>query len=477
MGNHGQDQDSSFEIEVSPLHPRSEAVTGEPASAKPLLASTRPRHDRLRRGIGVTSALVVILVALSLSITPTREALRGAVFGPTPTATAPVRAGEDNLYVSVNPYWGVVTLDDKPLAHLPIEGVDQPLHLTRGVHMLRWRYAPIIDFSCRLTVPSTGGGACPTHTGVLPGEKGIASVVRLQLSLANLMPAYRESLMKTIQRALDSQRSSETVRTGERYIHLSQSGGEVVANHPLQATLNFVSDAENPLTQCPALQQGLGAQCGMIGDCRELCAAPWQIGQPPQAPTEAGGVWTAYIVAHASWRYTTLDGRVVAENQPDIGGSLQFLGNDERPLPVTIGWDGSQWQVHADFDSNIAGSPFGDPACMTAQDEVTYQGFLPPELPGQIGGGFGVAWLYVPGAPRAIGCLAAALPKNAQGAPDTSAHGMAVAGLILHRFGVPIAANAAAHRYWPDMPVADAYEQAIALNLAQRLPGLAGVGQ
>jgi hypothetical protein len=188
-------------------------------------------------------------------------------------------------------------------------------------------------------------------------------------------------------------------------------------------------------------------------------------------------MWQAYIVAHATWRFTTLDGRVVADAQPDVGGQLQFLGNDERPVPIAIGWDGLQWQVHADFDSATSGSPFGDPGCATAQDEVQFQGIIPPQLPGSTGGGVGVRWMYIPGMPRAIGCLATALPENAQGLPDTSAHGLALAGLILHRFGVSIAANAAAHQYWPGMPVADAYEQAIAQNLAQQLPGLTGTAQ
>lgn len=472
MGNHDPDQESNLEIEVSPLHPPPEDPSGEYATATPLFTSKQPRHVQLRRGIGITSALVVVLAALALSITPTREALHGAVFGPPPTATAPVRAGEDNLYITFSPSWGRISLDNKPVGALPVEGVDQPIRLTRGAHVLRWQFAPIIDIACRLTVPSADGDTCPTRIGILPGKKGIASVVTLRLSLANLAPTSRESLFTTIYTALAAQQSSEIVRTGERYINLGQSGTPSVATQPLRATLSFVADSENPQARCPAIQTGLGAQCMMNGDCRELCIAPWQT-----SPTAVSDKWQAYIVAHASWRFTTLDGRVVADAQPDVGGQLQFLGNDERPVPITIGWDGSQWQVHADFDSTATESPFGDPGCATAQDEVNFQGLLPPQLPGATGGGVGVRWMYVPGTPRAIGCLAAALPENAQGEPDTSAQGLTVAGLILHRFGAPIAANAAAHQYWPGMPVADVYEQAIAQKLSQKLPGLAGAGQ
>ena len=127
--------------------------------------------------------LVVTLVALTLTIAPTREALLGVVLGPTPTATMPVPAGEDNLYVSLVPQWGAVTLDGKTLSHLPVEGIDQPFHLARGVHVIRWRFPPIIDFSCRLTVPTALGDTCPLRVGILPGKKGIASVVSLQCRL------------------------------------------------------------------------------------------------------------------------------------------------------------------------------------------------------------------------------------------------------------------------------------------------------
>lgn len=474
MGIHDPEQDDDLQIEVSSLQPSS--ATSEPsaesATDQPLFASRRSRLAQQRRRIIVTAVLVVTLVALTLTIAPTREALLGAVLGPTPTATVPVRAGEDNLYIALVPHWGAVTLDGKTLSHLPAEGIDQPFHLARGIHVVRWRFPPIIDFSCMLTVPTASGDTCPLQVGILPGKKGIASVVSLQLSLTNLVPAYHIMLLAAIRAALDAWQSSEIVRAGERYLESTINGPIPVAvTQPLRATLSFVSDAENQQTQCPALNAGPGANCMMNGDCREICTAPWQT-----PPTSADSVWQAYVVAHAEWSYATLDGRVVGSDQPDIGGLLQFLGSDEHPMPITIGWDGSEWQVRANFDSVVAGSPFGEPVCMTAQDEVEYQGIYPPELPGQSSGGAGVMWFYVPGVPSAVGCLAAALPENAQGTPDTSAQGMAVAGLILHRFGVPVAANAAAHRYWPELPLADAYEQALAQQLAQKLPTVAGAG-
>jgi hypothetical protein len=471
MEIHNPEPDDDLQIEVSSLHPPPttkkpsvDAVDAVDAAAdRPLFVPIQVRLAQRQRGIIVTTILVVALVALVLTIAPTREALLGTVFGPTPTLTAPVPAGEDHLYVALTPQWGSVTLDERPLSRLPLEGIDQPFQLARGVHVIHWRFPPIIDVSCRLTVPTALGDTCPLRVGILPGKKGIASVVTLQLSLANLVPAYRVTLLAAIRAALAAQESSDVVRVGEHYVDLTHLGMSIVATQPLRATVHFVSDLENLDTQCHAITSGPGTNCAMRGDCREICTAPWQA-----PPTAWGGVWQAYIVAHESWSYTTLRGRVVTTNQPDIGGNLSFLNFDEHPVPVSISWDGSGWQVGAQFNatSSTAGSPFVDPACMTAQDEVVFKAILPPA---RLGGVVGVGWLYVPGAPRALGCLTAALPVNGQGAPDTSKQSIAKAGLILHRFGVPLAANMAAQRDWPELPVADGYEQAIAESLAQQL--------
>src|SRR6478609_8341797 len=220
MGIHDPEQGDDLQIEVSPLQPSSAISQPSPelATAQPLFAPRQSRLAQQRRGIIVTAALVVTLVALTLTIAPTREALLGAVLGPTPTATMPVRAGEDNLYIALVLQWGAVALDGKTLARLPIEGIDQPFHLARGVHTIRWRFPPIIDFSCRLTVPTASGDTCPLQVGILPGKKGIASVVSLQLSLTNLVPAYHITLLAAIRAALDARQSSEVVRAGESYL-------------------------------------------------------------------------------------------------------------------------------------------------------------------------------------------------------------------------------------------------------------------
>lgn len=473
MGHDELDQSSNPEIQVSSLRPIASAETSsEKIASRPLFGPERSRQQRMRRGIAITSILALVLVALVLSITPTREALRGVVFGPTPTATAPIPAGEDSLYIALDPRWGSLSLDNHVLTRLPAEGRDQPLHLARGRHVLRWQVASIIDYSCQFTVPIAGSDSCPMRDGIQPGRQGPARVAMIRLSLKILSPTSRESLIAAMQAALDAQQSSDIIHPGEHYWSQLQVLTPAIADQPLRATLHFVLDAENPAAQCAAAQSLLGTNCEMNGDCRELCTDPWRI--------ESGvssRIWQAYIVAHAVWHVTTLDGRAVAADHPDTDGYLSFLGADEHPVPIAIGWDGSQWRVtvvitgaNAGFSHIGLGVPFRPVGCLAAQDAIAFHVVYQPEIPAATG----AVWLYVSGNPVAAGCLAAAVPLDVHGAPDTSARGLASAGLILHRFGVELAANAAAHRYWPDLPVADAHEQAIAQTLAQQLPEAVG---
>lgn len=312
------------------------------------------------------------------------------------------------------------------------------------------------------------------RTGIQPGKKGIASVVTLQLSLPILAPAHRHSLIVAMQAAFGAQQSSDIVRPGEVYRSDDVASGYpvVTAHQTLKATLRFVSDADNHSVNCPAITSGPGAYCVMTGDCREICTAPWQ--SPLATPD---GAYPAYIVAHPTWRYTTLDGQVVADTAPDfdVRQAQTAAWNDmfdERPMPITITWDGANWHVNARIEGDTLPSGLPDPVCATTEDEIAIQEVYPPELPG----GAGYQWAYIPGAPATEGCLAVVVPENVQGTPTANLGPVEASGLmILHRFGVSLAANAATHNYWPFLPVADSTEQAIAQKLAQRLPAVLGV--
>jgi hypothetical protein len=142
---------------------------------------------------------------------------------------------------------------------------------------------------------------------------------------------------------------------------------------------------------------------------------------------------------------------------------------DERPTPIDISWDGADWHASAPISGEIQPTDLPNPVCATTQDEINYQEVNPPELPD----GSQFRWEYIPGDPAALGCLAVVVPENIAGTPTADLSDVATSGFVLlHRFGVMLAANAATHRYWPFLPLADAYEQALARTLAQQNPSL-----
>jgi hypothetical protein len=452
---YGGDPSGDLEVEVAPLStPRRPWEVSSPPN--PLVTAVRSQRAR-RRGIVVAGVLTAVIAALIFSITPTREALRGVVFGPTATATEPVRGGEDNLYITVAPNWGSVSLDGRRLRTSPVVGVDQPLHLTRGVHVLRWSFAPIIAYSCQLTVPSAQGDNCPRRVGALPQQRGVATVVALQLSLKTLAaPAYRDSLIAAMQAALAAQTSSTTVYAGERYIHAGAGDNDIVtATQPLRATLSFNLDAENASALCLVGLTGPGGDCQMNGDCREICTAPWQAPQGAQAPDN--GVWQAYIVGHESWRYTTYDGRLLADNQPGAGGQfrdLQNRGYTDEVIPIAISWDGADWHVTASIGV-LSASPLPDPGCGPLWAEILGNQLIPP--PSSAGWQASTV-KYISAMPPVQGCLAVITTPNQ---PTL---------LVLQRFGVPMSANAVGRI--SGLLMADSYEQ----QLARRIYATMNVG-
>jgi len=154
---------------------------------------------------------------------------------------------------------------------------------------------------------------------------------------------------------------------------------------------------------------------------------------------------------HPLWDYATLDNQVVAQDQLDI------LPNGMRIttfVALSIVWDGGEsgrWRV----TMAGTGTPFGNNlACASAETEVEIA--LAPALQSS-------GWQFVPGSIPAIGCLAIAEQSSVIATPSSSS---SVGAYCLYRFGVLLAANDAAHRFWPHMPLANTYERRLAQQLA-----------
>ncbi len=164
-----------------------------------------------------------------------------------------------------------------------------------------------------------------------------------------------------------------------------------------------------------------------------------------------------------------MDGQVLAHDVPD--NSLWDFATgqtiDESLVPLRITWDSLGWHVTVSHDASASDAGFFDPACAAAQDEVQ----LSLSLRWMRGRAIYPQWQYASGSVPAVGCIALGSPQPNPGTTPTPSSSQAAVAYCLHRFGVNLAANALAQRYWPYLPVADTREQLLAQQLAALVSG------
>ncbi len=411
--------------------------------------------------LGMTGGIVVIVLLLVLgSSIPVRNLATRLFVPPTPVPTATLVPGVDLFYINGDPSWGQASLDGRLIAHLPITGVDPPLQFTRGHHLLRWRAEPFQLQQCTISVPPQfSTDSCQFNDTVRTPSGPDAWLISFPASLETLPDDRRTALIQASQAALNAQQSTETVRLGELYNASSQKGMFATALQALTATLHFQLDTDPALKMVCAINgQNNGQGCSILGeDCHLFCANP----AAPTAPLSASSAleWNVLAATIPEWDYSTPDGRSVARNQPDAfagAAGYEFL------VPLHIIWDGTAWQVTALLDS-ASTQEFGNPICGSAEVEVQ----IDFSLIGAVLDNAAIVWNYFSSPAYAAGCVAIAAPNTNQiNTPVLSSWSPHVAAYCIQRFGLLLAANDVAHHLWPQMPVADAYEQSLALQIA-----------
>jgi len=429
------------------------------------LPCSRPGPDaasgRRRIEVTLTIGLAALLVLVILGTdTPLRDTIVQRFFGPTPTPTTPLIPGDDLFYIQVAP-WGSVSIDGHIITHLPSVDKDPPLRLSRGLHQVVWRADPFRPVGCIVSVPDLLGNE-PCRLYESPAARSHARLITFTASLANLPDNQRSALVQQVQAVLDALPSTDTVQPGEQYAYSLPDRLVVkTATQPLRATLGFHLDTNPSNANCFAFDWNVGQTCTFQGqDCHLFCT-PIGLkdvftgtGLPGSPPSKS---WDPLAIMYSTWQYATLGGHTVAQDQPDVNN----LGVEDV-VALHITWDSMEWHVSILTRNAYPDLPtISGPACAAAQNNVQ-DGYY------QVTGGSvetGVDWRFSAGKNSAAGCLAIATPR-----PDVSATpsaGLAVA-YCLHRFGLFVALNEAAHRYWPTMPLADAYEQRIARGIAMQ---------
>ncbi len=399
-----------------------------------------PSRHLPRFAVIIGTVLLVLLVILG-SVVAIRT-FGGVGIAPTPTLTP----GSNLFYLATSPSWGNVTIDGQNV-HIPapddLSNGNQPvppISLSPGSHQVIWHADPFSPQHCTIFVPTQANiTSCLANEKVpVPNESSLTAFIITFTATTAMLPAnQRTAVLQVAQALLNTMQATTTVQPGERYVDLQAPGFTANATQPLHATLRLQLDTNpNSNATCVGNFIGQSPTCEIQGqNCHQLCMQA-----EPQLVSSTDS-WDVLAVMLPSWEYTTLSGQVVARNQPDVTVNT----GTEYAVLLFISWYGSSW--HVAINQKLL-----DPACAAASGSIEQNPNLTTE---DSDPSVSVNWTFTVGPNRANGCLATA---SKDGNPTPIAYG-------LYRFGIFYAVDAAAHRYWPNLPVVDSYEQGIARQL------------
>jgi hypothetical protein len=407
-------------------------------------------------------ALAILLIVVNTS------AVRGlavrALALPTPAPTQALYPGENLFYVQADPVWGHLTVDGHAITRLPVVGVNAPLRLARGRHELVWSAEPFRQQRCILSVPTSYlTDTCADRSTVKEGSD-IDSIVVFTETLSALPVGQRIALIQAVQEELNTRQSTVIVPKGELYAltsgsvcrpTINEAQCYAVAVQPLYATLHFQLDTNSSSNEtCLTPEPG----CTYVYEnCFLFCAVA--INTPGVA-----NEWDVLAPVLPLWTFQRQDGSAVERDVPD--NILWDISTgqiaDESLIEMQVTWQNSTWQVNIPATMNTT-SPIGlNPVCEAAQNVVEIQ--YPPL--DSFGEPLFLQWQYASGLVPASGCLGVGVSRLDVGSVNSTATTPPGLAYCLLRFGVLLVVNAEAHRFWPNLPLADAYEQGLAQQLA-----------
>lgn len=409
-------------------------------------------------------ALVIIVVAGGI-FAATRFAGGGTNAQPTPT----LAPGSNLFYVQTSPAWGNFYVDGQKLAQMPTNpAVNLPLQLSAGIHQIVWQADPFTQRCIIVVPPVVSQTKCLANDPVpiLKGpNKGLtAYLITFSATFNDLPPSQQQPLFQAAQKALDVLQSSDTVQPGEKYADMSAPGFIATASTTLRATLRFQLDTSTSSQgACAGIFFGFGNGCSINGqNCHLLCDLDSSQGPPDQNIRVTPGRWNVYGIVRPTWSYTALNGQVVAQNQPDEADNL----GTEYAIDLYIAYTNGQWQVTTKPPDNSNFVPIISPSCEAANYLVAQSGYFTYSnlnLPGNPNDT--INWQTADGSNLAAGCLLTATAIPPQANPATPIPNPPPLAHCLYRFGVLLALDSEAHTLWPNLPVADVYEQSIAQSI------------
>ncbi|MGH2493355.1 MAG: hypothetical protein ACRDIV_01490 [Ktedonobacteraceae bacterium] len=429
-----------------------------------------PPPRRPLRPLVLIGILTLVVLVVAGSVFAMHLGAGGSVGSATPVPT--ITPGSDRFFFAETPSWGTLSIDGRMLAVVPTQASGlSPLQLSPGVHLVVWHADPFPSQRCAIYIPTRYTGdscfannATPIYHGSNSSQLS-AYLITFSASLADLSPDQFNALIQAAQVALDTLQGTEIVQVGEYFMHTQMVDAHEktaldTATSVLHATLSFqLNPSSGPSGPCVA---------GGIIDQPDTCMSNGQncyLFCPFSASEAKASLkqWEVLVTMIPSWNYVAANGQMVVQFQPDpMGGNgtwTDFL------VALGISWDGSQWHVTLAHPRELANTAIANPACDAAQyiigQDSTFSSIAGSSQP--------LSWKYVSASNSAAGCLAEAFPVTNTTGTSSPATAKPLAR-CLYRFGVVLALDDVAHRSWPGLPLASAYEQ----NIAQRILMQAG---
>ncbi len=411
-----------------------------------------PQRPYTKRRIFIIACILLVLIIIGVVVSPLRTLVFRPAAGIVPTPT-PIPG--DNLFFIQDTLSGRVTIDGRTIKDLPIPNLNPPIRLAPGEHHIVWQSAPFNPLTCIVYVPSLAQSQPCAYEFAVSLNSGInAWLISFAPSFTDLSTAQRSVLEQKIQETFNVEQSTGLVQPGEQYLQTNATGNAapVTATQPLKATLSLHLDTDpNSSRSCV---DGFGDMCHYNGqNCLQLCDYAYVYTS-----------WLVLAVYYPSWTYRTENGQTITQNQPDT--SSNQVGTDHSAL-LQVAWDGKAWQVtnlsalaqtptHLTITETADVAGVSNPACASFAGLINESTFYAST---QGNNPLLIQWSYDVGTDPAAGCLAVVRPSDNSFAPPA---------YFLYRFGVLLAANSLAHSYYPDIPMADSYEQGIAQSIARQ---------
>lgn len=427
------------------------------------LQDDRPPRSKARLAFIVALWLVIILLLIAI-FSPVRDVVINRFLTVAPPPTPTIVPGGNQFYIQAFPQ-GTITIDGQAITSLTNQyNGASPITLARGVHKIVWQAPPFLPLTCIVYVPPISSEPCNYESlGDIANAPSLR-VISFNASMSNLSNTQQTALKQAIQATLNTLQSTDTVLAGEQYVYAQPSGLTIVktAIQPLNATLSLHLDA-NPNTNNSCTE--ISDECNLSGqNCLQICS-----GSGTTSP-DGTFIWNINVLYYPTWTYTTQSGQVVARNQPDTNSPLV---DTDHSIDLQVTWDGKTWHVGLPSYKNVLLSLYNTipPACgsihsLTSTNSNYGSGSIPFSVT-QGGNPTPVSWGFVVGPNEAQGCLGVVVPSP--NTTTTPTDFKQLPAYFLYRFGVLLAVNALAHSEFPNIPMADANEQAIAQSIAAKL--------